>query len=287
MAKSVTRPEKVRIVSNFILHSPPGEFNEVFNDVRTLLQDDELLKEEGSGAAAQYNKEQFIPTKIDGSEEQVLITEHGDVGGGRFSDPRTKQSFRYDHLRKEASDLKPGKTDKAAETWRAPFETAFTTYVKNYFSKGVTSVYGSSAPDGTVTLITCTESHQFNAKNFWNGRWRSQWSVSFQPSQKSAEVSGILKVQVHYYEEGNVQLVTSKEVKETLAITSPDDTAKAFCHLVQTAETDYQTAITENYQTMSSTTFKALRRALPITKAKIDWGKIAGFGIGKELKKTA
>jgi len=38
---------------------------------------------------------------------------------------------------------------------------------------------------------------------------------------------------------------------------------------------------------MSSTTFKALRRALPITKAKIDWGKIAGFGIGKELKKTA
>ena len=30
------------------------------------------------------------------------------------------------------------------------------------------------------------------------------------------EVTGILKVQVHYYEEGNVQLVSSKEIKETI-----------------------------------------------------------------------
>ena len=53
---------------------------------------------------------------------------------------------------------------------------------------------------------------------FRNGRWRSQWAVQLAASGEVAEVTGLLKVQVHYYEEGNVQLVSSKEVKESLNI---------------------------------------------------------------------
>lgn len=283
---SISKQDKVRIVTDFILHSPPGEFNEVFNDVRVLLQDDNLLKEEAVGASAQHNKEQFIPCHIEGSDEQVLITEHGDQGGGWFLDPRTQRNFRYDHLRKEASDLKPGKVDKVAEPWRAALESSMTEYVRGQFNNlGATSIYGSSTPDGNITLVACVESHQFSPKNFWNGRWRSQWSMTFSPTKGStAELKGLLKVQVHYYEDGNVQLVCSKEVKQSINITTEAETAKLFCRKVVDTENEYQTAISENYQTMSSTTFKALRRQLPITKTKIDWNKIMAFKIGGELK---
>jgi len=280
---------QIRIVSDFISRAPPGEFNEVFNDVRTLLKDDNLLKEEALGASAQYNKDQFIPCQLEGVSEPVLITDHGDVGGGRFLDPRTQKTFRYDHLRKEASDMKPAKVDQASEPWRQALEKGFTEYVRSQFNTfGACTVYGQSTADGNVVLTACIESHKFNPKNFWNGRWRSQWSIEFSPSKGSAaELKGLLKVQVHYYEDGNVQLVCHKDVKDNVTISNESDTAKTICQLVSNAENEYQQAISENYQSMSGTTFKALRRNLPVTRSKLDWNNIMAFKIGRDLKAMA
>ncbi|PSN53067.1 F-actin-capping protein subunit alpha [Blattella germanica] len=269
----ISDQEKVRIVTNFILHSPPGEFNEVFNDVRVLLNNDSLLKEGASSAFAQYNKDQLTPVKIEGSDHKALITEHNDLGGGRFFDDRSRQSFKYDHLKKEASDYQSWIPDSAVEQWRSAIESELTTYAMNHYKNGVCSVFGKSHQTGN-TVMACIEDHQFQPNNYWNGRWRSQWCVILPQGSAPAEMRGILKV----------QLVSSKEVKESLTCTSPADLAKEIVRLVESAESEYQCAISENYQTMSDTTFKALRRQLPVTRAKIDWNKIVSYSVGKELR---
>nr|CAG4634892.1 EOG090X08VX [Alona affinis] len=281
--EQISDQEKIRIASDFIRHAPPGEFNEVFTDVRVLLNNDNLLKEGVAGAFALYNKDQLTPVKLPNDPIPTLVTEHNDVGGGRFFDPRSRQSFKYDHLRKEASDLQAWEPEAAVESWREALQTQFTDYTANHYKHGVCAVFGQSRGD-SMTLVACIEDHQFQPKNYWNGRWRSQWSAVF--SGGTGELQGTLRVQVHYYEDGNVQLVCSKTVKHALTSTNETETAKEIVRLIEESESEYQLAINENYQTMSDTTFKALRRQLPITRSKVDWEKIISYKIGKEINKS-
>lgn len=51
---------------------------------------------------------------------------------------------------------------------------------------------------------------------FRNGCWRSRWTITIGPD--NIDVLGFLRIHVHYYENGNVQLVTSKEIKESIKL---------------------------------------------------------------------
>ena len=44
MTDEISEDEKIKIAANFLFHSPPGEFKEVFLDLRGLLNDDRILK---------------------------------------------------------------------------------------------------------------------------------------------------------------------------------------------------------------------------------------------------
>ena len=100
-------------------------------------------------------------------------------------------------------------------------------------------------------------------------------------------LEGKILVNVHYYEQGNVQLSTTHSVSLTLpsAISQSGGASAAskVLALIESEEGKYQTSLNDAYAEMSEKTFKGLRRALPMTRSKLDWDKVLGYKLGAEL----
>jgi len=84
---------------------------------------------------------------------------------------------------------------------------------------------------------------------------------------------------VHYYEDGNVRLLTNKPVSTTVSSAS----ATAIVKEITSAEKKYQEEVNKGFTSLSEGAFKGLRRQLPITRQKIEWDKIAGYRLGQDI----
>jgi len=279
---SVSKEEIVQIVTGFLLNSPPGEFMEVVTDVRGLLSDESIINDSAPSTFREYNTDQMLQVQSPGGGHKVLITKQGEVGHGDYLDPRGHQVLTFDHLRQEVTGSRAisGELDREVEPYRAAFDDAICHYVAEHYLNGTATVYGKK--EGRNFLITiCISSAKFNPNNFWNGRWRGVWTCKFAPGSGTVEVNGKLKLNVHYYEDGNVQLTT--ETPKAINVTGAGNDAKtmadATAKAIEKCEQDFHSKLENIYNTMGDTTFKALRRVLPITRQKIDWTKIQNYKV--------
>lgn len=84
---------------------------------------------------------------------------------------------------------------------------------------------------------------------------------------------------MHYFEDGNVRLKTRKEVgivdaKEPLLVINK----------IAMAESKYQEGVNLAFIGLNEGSFKALRRQLPVTRSKMNWGKsIGNYRLGKGM----
>jgi len=129
--------------------------------------------------------------------------------------------------------------------------------------------------------------NKYNPSNFWSGRWRARYTIDLELGL----VNGKVLVNVHYYEQGNVQLQTMHTPSLSLPAPHPlpatDQTAFKLLKLIEVQEGEYQQSLVGVYSDMSEKTFKGLRRALPMTRSKMDWDKVLGYKLGAELSASS
>ncbi|KAF8322453.1 F-actin capping protein, alpha subunit [Clavulina sp. PMI_390] len=273
---------RIAAAASFLLQSPPGEINDVLNDVRAIVPDDDALQEGLAHALEEYNVTQFITVPVPEQSHQVIISKAGQVSGeeGRYLDPRSHTTFLLDHIRLETSDPQPHEADEASEASRAALETATLAYIADHYAQGVASVFAT--PDSPHKFTVQIVANKYNPSNFWSGRWRSEYIVDLE----NGEVAGKVQIHVHYYENGNVQLSASHTPIINFPPNSslpPATLASKLLANIEEQETNYQAQLNEAYHDLGEKTFKGLRRALPLTKQKIDWERVTGYKLGAEL----
>lgn len=153
---------------------------------------------------------------------------------------------------------------------------SLSTHSTEHYPSATYTVCPTPSSPNTIALLLV--SNKYSPSNFWNGRYRSTYL--FTPS--SSTLSGTINVDVHYYEDGNVRLTTTKKIPEMKLEASTASSSSAAAEVLRKiagVERAYQEELNRGFGRLSEGEFKGLRRQLPVTRQKVEWEKIGGYRV--------
>lgn len=279
MSDSASPEQKLNIANYFIMSSPTGEVNDVLVDVAKLVADSTVLSDDAvKKMMREYNVEQLQPAKTpDGN--MVVVSTYGQVADDEYVDPSSGKVLKFDHrkhLFTEATEKKQSLSEGVAKH-RSAIADALAKYTDSQYKKGkcVVTVYG--ADNGTITI--CISARNVLLSAYWTGGWRSVFTLNVN-TKGTTDIKGNIKINVHYFEDGNVQLHAAIEKGGSVNITDEASTAAAVAKVIGTIESEFQSNMEEMYVDMHRNTFKSMRRFLPITKQPMNWSPYAHNIVG-------
>jgi len=263
---------KLNIATYFIMNSPSGEVHDVMADVQKLLSDPSVLGESQMNKILKdYNIDQLTTAPDPANEQSLLmVCAAGLVDENHFLDPSTGRVVKFDHRKQRFTEVTERKQvlDEQIAKYRASIAKAVEGYVNENYKGGKCITASFGADNGKVSV--CISAKNTNLANFWTGSWRGVYTVNVD-RQGQAELKGSIRINVHYFEDGNVQLHSNLEKAMNINISNEDATAKEVAKAIEKIETDFQVQLEDMYVNMHRTTFKAMRRFYPVTREKMNW----------------
>lgn len=176
--------------------------------------------------------------------------------------------FEYDPVTQTANASDSGTTAPSNQTSVdiRELQSAVSNYVtQHYPSDAVSGVFAQQNSSSEIAIVLAD--NKFSPNNYWNGRWLAHFLID----TSSNQISGKISLDVHYYEDGNVRLKTSKDVSNE-QVSSPLS-AQSIVKKIAAIEQDYQVQVNKAFINLNEGPFKALRRQLPVTRSKMNWHK--------------
>jgi len=277
MSDEYSPEQKGRIARHFVNVAPHGEIHDLIKDLRKVCDKNITTDNWVSEVMTDYNKRRFVVCQSDTTK--VICCPQGEVGTNKFLHPDKKLICEVDPVKQKIVSETDGSSVAVSgdiEAYRAAISKQLKEYLTSFYedgssnpnatSRGVGFAYGSA--QGQIAIVIAFTN--LNLGNYWTGGWQSECTFNVS-EKKTISLEGRIRLNVHYYEDGNVQLNSVLSEKGEVDVSDVDTTAKAVINTIQTLETDFQQRLEKFYVQMHDSTFKNMRRFLPKVGKKLDW----------------
>lgn len=252
--------ELTQVIDSLFKTSPSAELGQISKDISTILDVNQ------STINASIDKF-VLENGVIVAGNQIASKWNKHDKSTKYVDYVDKKIFNVDFKTRKAIDIEnyvedieyPANFDALVEELQAYGGDHYpSTFAMNVIPK-----------DGLRILIY---GQRVNQENFYSGTWSSNYLI------KNGTLKGEVKLDIHYYEEGNVRLNFVENFEESLA--SNSNIVKAIGNI----EHKLSIKVIESFNDLNQRTFKNLRRLLPITRSKINWGNAIGnYRLGSDV----
>lgn len=251
-----------KLVDSLIETAPPAELKNVSQSLSALTTssiDDNIEK---------YAQEQAVII-----DSTIVSKYNKDTNSSKYIDYVNKKLFNVDWTNGKIIDVEsyspivqyPNVYDELVEK--------LTQYGDDYYpSTFAFTVIPNDNGDLRVIIIGQRANHD----NFYTGQWKSSYFISEQ-----LNVSGEINLDIHYFEDGNVRLKFNEQISGS---NIDGSSASKIVNFINDQENQVLIKIVDQFNNLNQQSFKNLRRLLPVTRSKINWGSAIGnYRLGNDV----
>ena len=263
MSKKEVNYSNPKEIAKFIIDKTPiGLLDSSIKNLKVLLKEETMNNPEILKEIKNYKENHLYPISIQNVKNKVIISSVNKDSDEFYYDQGQKVRFK---LNAKCQVEKLEEYESKSEI-RKKIEKKVIEYVNTYYNKETTyyNVYFDSLLDKIHVLI-CGQN--INEKNFWSGEWLSIWELDL----NDKKVTGEIKVNTIYYEDGNMQFNFKKNYETIKKGKDDESIADDLIRFIEKNENEIQKNMVKTNANSNEEFIQSLRKSVSLIGNNMNW----------------
>lgn len=269
------------LVDSLIQSAPPAELKQVSQSLSLLTKG---TSTSSTNSLIQDSIEQYAQENIISIDNIIISKYNKDENSSKYIDYVNNKLFNVDWQNQKIIDVESyhDNNNKRGSNYDELIQK-LSQYGDDYYPSNFAFTVIPESEDQLRVIII---GQRANHDNFYTGQWKSNYLITEQG------IKGNIDLDIHYFEDGNVRLKFNESIdssnnnnnSSTLQSGNLINNASRIVNFINKQENATMVKIIEQFNNLNQKSFKNLRRLLPVTRSKINWGSAIGnYRLGSDV----